>query len=377
MNQSNEGVVIRESRVLSLGEKVGIVFLVFLAVFAVGGWWWFNQINTALFPEQEVEILESVGTGFEETELINTVPAGRISFVQNEIQPNGNASMPYVYEYSFQTDATKQSSDQSFFAYVPYVSTKTIAITKSEANNSYNINLIDTVTGSSTLLRTIKAEYISDITLSSDKKMIAYSYKINTQSSEAVDTIDGSIDSWNIAVIDLDEKVPDVVIKAATEPEWIFNDSGILFMKTDGLYGMELSTGMITLLADSYTQLMTFDDMSVSPKSDTIILTRPEENTIRKISITKASDGNISVIESGQIYSDLISYSSPVFSPKGEFYSVIASTISEVASDAEIPMYKSEISIETRHIEAATVVKNYKIVNPIIGGVRLTQWLEN
>lgn len=377
MNQPNEGIVIRESRVLSLGEKVSITFLVLFAVMGVGGWWWFNQINTALFPEPEVLILESVGTGFEETELINTVPAGRISFIQNEIQSNGNATMPYTYEYNFQTDAPKQSSDQSFYAYVPQSSTKAIGITKSAINNSYDINLIDIVTGSTTLLRTINAEYISDMTLSFNKKMIAYSYKTNTQLSEEINTIDGGIDNWNIAIIDLDEKVLDIVIKAATEPEWIFDDSGILFMKTDGLYGLELSTGMITLLADSYAQLMTFDDMSVSPKSDTIVFTRPEENTIRKILVTKADDGNVSLIESGQIYSDLISYSSPVFSPNGEFYSLIASTILEVASDSEIPMYKLEIAIETRHIEATTVVKNYKIVNPIVSAVKLTQWLEN
>lgn len=372
-----EGVVIRESRVVSVKQKTAMVIVVFAMVLLVGGWLFQDQIGAALSPEPEFAILESASTNLVERAPIDVVPMGNLLYIQTEAQKEGTPAEPMAYQYDVSVNSSSKLYKNSVIAYLPQSSTTAVIITKQKIDSIYEIQLLDTTKDTVSTLKTVQAASISDAALSINKKFLAYSKKTNTSVSEGSDSNDGSIDAWDLVVTSFEGEASDIVITAATEPEWILNDTAILFMKSDGLHVMDLNTGYTALVAESNTQLITYDDMSISSDTAQMILTRPQENTIKIFSLIKDDRDQISFKENSQIYSDLISYSSPVFSPTGEFYSVIASTVSEVKKSGDIVTYQPEISIETRHISSAEVVKDYKIVNPIIGGAVLTGWLIN
>lgn len=367
MDHNNEAIVTEEKKYLNV-----LIVIFFLTIIGGGIWWLSQQPNGT--ADSTFVVRESVGVGFDEVPTAVTPPTGRIVFTQDEIKTDNAPPASAVHSYDVAAKLVSKISNQNAMAYISVSDNLAVIAKRGESDTKYTLGLLDTDTNAMTSSTSIVATDIRDIAVSTDKNMLAYSYATLASTTDAFE----SIDNWNTVVqTSLQSSTTDIILTGAVEPEWILNDTAIIFMKTDGLYRLELSTGAITLVADMYTDLTIYDDMDISPDGAAMVFARPTENTIKIISFNRNDRGDVILSERAEIYSDLISYSDPIFSPTGDFYSVIATTVQQIQSADNLPAFVPNIAIEVRALSASRVIQKYVVENPVIGGVRLFSWLQN
>jgi hypothetical protein len=166
----------------------------------------------------------------------------------------------------------------------------------------------------------------NNLVSSSDGTIYAYMYQTsNNPSSEITD--------WNIAIHDSVASTTKI-INGASRPNFTGNGPTLVYLKADGVYEYNLMSETETQLNTAYGNLTTADDVAVSVNRTVLVLTLPAISTIS----VQTFDATYSR-EVGRIVTPDILYRTPVLSPDGNQYAVVAESDVETIEFRVVDQY--------------------------------------
>jgi hypothetical protein len=298
------------------------------------------------------------------------MPSGTILY--RTFKASNTTTTPYLGAYSIATDGLGTYTETPFLAAFPVNLTTTLVLQKkAEDATRYQFGFLGKDTTVVTPIHDVTAYQVSDVTMADTNAMYAYSFQTNEVTATDVD----AISNWSIA-IHTSFSGDFVTVAEAIHPQWVDNNSAVIFMKADGVYKIDIATNEMKKVAGLDDQTFTaFDGLAVSGDATKLIITKAKENKIEVMSLDKNASGELSVSSVGIITSKSVNYSNPLFSPDSQYYSVVATRIPDMAIKDGAVVYSIDSRIETRFLTGAEVIKSIKINDEAKSGVTLLTWL--
>lgn len=314
-------------------------------------------------------IPEFTSTGLDEIVTETSTPVGSIFYSAVRVVEGNQPAEIYTYKYDVVNKISALTTNNPTLSALPLSSETSLILEKGKDKNTYNLSLHNLTTNKIEPLKIVTAEAVRDLAVSTNGLMYAYSFLPDGATSTNSD----SMDDWSL-VIGTDMMGSEITIPAASEPKWVDNNTAVLYMKTDGLYQINLATNVIERVMYLPTLYM-FDDFAINTDSTTVVLVRQAISEINVLSVTKNDNGELAVTKTGKITGDKISYSNPIFTPAGDYYGVMATKIVDYEIVGQSINYKSESKLEVRHNLSSKIIQSYNIEDPENIGVTLLGWI--
>ena len=280
-------------------------------------------------------------------------------------------ALPYSYEFDVTGDTASPGALQPQYAVNPLTATTSLVIasvTHNYSTDSWQPQIYNVETTELSLLPNEGGHHVQDLVLSPDHTMYAYSYQV-IPAADSEEQID---DNWRIAIRTFGSDTV-TTIPAAHGPKWLNGGSQILYIGSGGVYRYDIATEKSELVLGGARIYTKYDEVAVSSDSQSVILTIPDINLI---SVLHFDDPYTSkLVEDGRVFADATSYSSPVISPDGKSYAVLATKISDYKEDEGEVTFTSTNTIELRQLHASAVVKGLVIPEAPNGTIFISNWI--
>lgn len=320
-------------------------------------------------PQPVTPVSEFTATG-----LADNIPNGMLSGVilYRTVTFSGNDTTAYLGMYTVNTGQVNPSSVKAVLAALPVTATTTLVLQNVATDaTKYQLGFLHQNNDTVTPLDEVTAFGLNDLSVSNNNTMYAYSF----QTIEATSTEVDSVNNWSIA-IHTNFSGDAIVITEAIHPQWVDNSTAVIFMKTDGLYRIDLLTNEIKEVAGLDDRTFTvFDGLAVSKDSTKVLLTNAKGNQIEVLSLSGGGSVEVTVQSIGQITSPAVNYSNPLFSPDSQYYSVVATRLSEPTMINGLLDFNNDSRIEIRYVTNADVMQSVKIDDETKSGITLLKWL--
>jgi hypothetical protein len=341
---------------------------------ALHGYLWYQKkqlaVNEIAAPAEQPDE-EYPGSYGLDGEVVADNPAvisGVVYFNSSMAGASGTAPVPHTFRYSVvdkkvtPVGTQSQSDWQRFGSTTAAVlaTTSTAEETALVQPQQYNLK-----TGVMTVLKNVGGSDVENLAVSPNGTSYAYSY----QSVEQTHENNRLIQNWNIAIHTKDGAV--VKIEKAHEPKWLPNGTQILYVAEDGVHRYDIPTKTDIPVFSNYAPHSRFDDIAVSPDGQTVILTKPNTNLL---AVTSFTDAGL-LQEVGRIISEDTGYSRPLFSFNGQFYAVIATTISDIKNVDGQYTYTPHSALEVRSTMSTEVLQSVPLPDASEGSIQLSSWL--
>lgn len=153
------------------------------------------------------------------------------------------------------------------------------------------------------------------------------------------------IDNWEIIVHNAYTEITKI-IPEAHQPVWVNNGEDLLFLKKDGLYHYSVSAETISpVLREWQGEIERTAQLAAAPVGEGLVMTVPQMNSIFVLSFDRAG-GTYATRIQGVISSPDTTYTSPVFSPDGNRYAVLARD-SKTGGRIEIRDHLNRLAVKT------------------------------
>ena len=347
-----------------------VLFVAIAMSAALHGYLWYKK---SLIPK-DVPVMEAVeeSTGDypgsyglnEEVSMDNPPHLSGVVYFTNLVD-----GLPHVFRYAFAEKKITPVGTQAQSGYQvvrPGVALVIARTTSTNEQNAWQPAEYTLSTGAVKTLQNVQGFSVENLAVSPADGSYAYSYQNEDQAAENK----GLVENWNIAIHTKNGEVQK--IEKAHEPVWLPNGTQLLYIAEDGVHRYDTITKVATLVFADYAPLSRLEDIAVSPDGKTVILTKPNENTLSVASFTETG----MLQEVGRIVSDDSGYSRPLFSFDGHSYVVLATKLGEVTTTDDGQMtYTTHATAEIRPIGSAQVIDSIPVTDVSEGSLNFTGWL--
>ena len=346
-----------------------LLTLVVVATGAYRGYVWYQQRQIEV-PALTTTMQDTLASqGLDGTQAGAAVVNGTIQYSALSIRSGEELTTPKGYQARVTAGVFGEAETAPFRSISPLPGTTTqMVLTETLRAGSATIQpqLYNPNTHEATPLPNEEGNYVTAVAVSPDGQQYAYSYQTEERSAEDYD----NLIFWNIAIHRFG--ITEILhIGGAYSPAWV-STTTLVYVGVDGLYLYDTETQTAKRIFDTYATYTAFDEIVVAGK--TIILTKPSLNLIAVLSL----DGEPAapkLTEVGRLVAGTTSYSSPVVSPDGTLYAVVAAGVKDVTLNASsTPSFTKTIAIEVRSLTNATVLSSLPVQNVQTGSIGLHNW---
>ncbi len=210
-----------------------------------------------------------------------------------------------------------------------------------------------------------------NLDVSTDGRFVTFNRKI-TESDSYTDSV--YINNWESAVLDTESGELVAVIPHSWSPELVDNGQYLVYLKKDGLFSYDMSTGLESpLVRVSDGQVNATGMLDVSNDDSQLLWTTAKRGLITLFNLTtdaEAEFDKVSVKAIGQISEEGSEFYAPKFSPGGEYYVVQA--IDVLKGD---DFLRKNPRLEIRAITGRGVVMSHDISDFWFDSFFTDQWL--
>ncbi|MFT5849209.1 MAG: WD40 repeat protein [Patiriisocius sp.] len=199
-----------------------------------------------------------------------------------------------------------------------------------------------------------------DVLFSPDERYLAVSF-VDEQDREV-------FKNWRIVVFDTTTDTS-ILIPGAKSPRWLSDNTGFVFLQEDGVYQYVTEVNGAHVVYAEYQFMHTTAEIALSPDDTRIVLTQPLFDSISVLEAT--STQQTAFHETGRIQTKGQHYTTPVFSPDGNFYATVASNNFDY--DSQENLYEAN-TIEIRRVLHRNVIEVISLLDYKKGVLQLSDW---
>jgi|GEM_PF-4276510 len=286
------------------------------------------------------------------------IPSGKIYFTAT----NPDNGLPYTYVYDLDGDYIEQVSEYGYQTEFEYVGDNEFlvvaydGVTESVDNPDFlQPAMINTASYTIRYLQNTSAWGESQLTLAaSSSRYIAWSEKIQN-----INLVEGGnqLTNWRI-VIPQENGKSDYIIENASNPKFVEEGAGLMYIKKDGIYYRDLSNNTEEHVGRIYGNLSYFDEFVVSNDRQWLVMTLP---TAGLVSVQSLDPVTGQYDEYAMIAGEVGEYISVQIDPSNSMYAVLQQT-----DNKALVQVRSFLSTET--------VKEFQLVGESINPLVLEDW---